>query len=106
LDGEVAAGALGVVCPVVLFVALLFWELLWVLLWANALLAVDGSSNRAPPNRTPPNTTLDSSIGRNFIKTLFPAWRSRPRALAIRALPLLRVRPSSARSGALAYTSK
>jgi hypothetical protein len=77
LDGEVAPGALGVVC--VLLVAPLGCVLLcvplWVLLWAKALPAVDGSTSNTPPNKT-----ADIWIGRNFIKTLFPAWRSAPRA--------------------------
>jgi hypothetical protein len=63
-DGAVAAGALGVVCafaPAPLAV-------LGVLLWAKALLAVHGNINRTPPNRTP-----FSAVGRNFIRTLFPA---------------------------------
>jgi hypothetical protein len=57
-DGAVADGALCVVGapPVV------------VLLCAKALLAVHGNINRTPPNRTPLNT-----VGRNFIRTLFPA---------------------------------
>jgi hypothetical protein len=64
-DGAVAVGALGVVCvfalapPVVLF---------GVLLWAKARLAVPGNISRTPPNKTPL-----SAVGRNFIRTLFPA---------------------------------
>jgi hypothetical protein len=63
-DGAVADGALCVVC------ACAAAPLLVVLLWAKALLAVHGNINRTPPNRTPLNT-----VGRNFIRTLFPAQR-------------------------------
>jgi hypothetical protein len=64
-DGAVAVGALGVVCA---FAAAPLVVLLGVLLWAKALLAVHGNINRTPPNRTP-----FSAVGRNFIRTLFPA---------------------------------
>jgi hypothetical protein len=68
-DGELAAGA-GVVCDVVLFVAVV-----GELVWANALLPVDGNTNTTPPSKTPL-----ARVVKNFIKTLFPAWHSRPRA--------------------------
>jgi hypothetical protein len=70
LDGAVDAGALDV-CAFVLLLAALVWLPLWVLLCAKAL---QGNTNRSPPNSTP-----FSAVGRNFIRTLFPAWRSRPR---------------------------
>ena len=64
-DGAVAVGALGVVCA---FAPAPLVVLLGVLLWAKALLAVHGNINRTPPNKTP-----FSAVGRNFIRTLFPA---------------------------------
>jgi hypothetical protein len=63
-DGAVAAGALGVVCDLVPA------PLVVVLLCANAFVAVHDSTNKTPHN----------VVGRNFIGTLFPARRSRPRA--------------------------
>jgi hypothetical protein len=74
-DGAVAAGALGVVCALALAPLVV---LLGVLLWAKALLAVHGNINRTPPNRTP-----FSAVGRNFIRTLFPARCLAPRSWAI-----------------------
>jgi hypothetical protein len=59
---DVGAGALGVVCAFGLVL------LVFVLLCANALGAVHGNTNRTPLSRTP-----CSVVGRNFIRTLFPA---------------------------------
>jgi hypothetical protein len=99
-DGEVADCPLGAACAFVLLLALLlwapFWVLLWALLWAKALVTVNGNTSKTP----------HITVGRNFISTLFPAWRSRPRALAIRAFSLLRMWPSCASSGGPAYTCK
>jgi hypothetical protein len=74
-DGAVAAGALGVVCALALAPLVV---LLGVLFWAKALLAVHGNISRTPPNRTP-----FSAVGRNFIRTLFPARWLAPRSWAI-----------------------
>src|ERR1700754_1058361 len=93
-DGEVDAAPLGVACD---FVVPLVVEPVCVPLWAKALLAVKGNNSR-----TPLSTALRTSVGRNFIRTLFPAWRSAPRALAMRTSSLSRGQPSSARSGSQA----
>jgi hypothetical protein len=64
-DGAVAVGALGVVCAFVLAPPVV---LPGVPLCAKALLAVHGNINRTPPNKT-----TFSAVGKNFIRTLFPA---------------------------------
>ena len=60
-DGAVAVGAFGAVCAFALVP-------LVVPLCAKALLAAHGNINRTPPNKTP-----FSAVGKNFIRTLFPA---------------------------------
>src|SRR4051794_23490040 len=95
-DGEVADCPVGDACAFVLLVGLLLWVALWVLLWAKAPVTVNGNTSRTP----------HTTVGRNFIRILFPAWRSRPRALAIRGFSPLRICPSPPSIGGPAYTCK